>query len=215
MMMTRTGGRSVTATTPLVYVVDDDDHIREALKDLLCTVGIESWGFASTRALVEARRPDRPGCLILDVRIPGGGGLELEAELRAAGQQLPIIFITGHGDIAMGVHAMKVGAIDFLTKPFRDQDILDAVSVAVRRDIARREALTTKQEAEERAATLTSREREIMEAVMKGLLNKQIAANLGIRETTVKMHRGNFMRKMHARTIAELLRHTAILRTPP
>ncbi len=214
-------GRIMTAATaengsrimpaPLVLVVDDDDDIREALKDLLRTVGIEAWCFASTRALIEARRPDRPGCLILDVRIPGGSGLELQAQFRASGQQLPIVFITGHADVAMGVYAMKLGAIDFLTKPFRDQDILDAVSVAIKRDVSRREALAMKREIEERAATLTLRERQIVEAVITGNLNKQIAVSLGISETTVKMHRGNLMRKMQARSIGELLRQFSVL----
>lgn len=194
-----------------MFIVDDDEHIRAALKDLLRTVDIEACCFASTRELIEARRPDRPGCLLLDVRIPGGSGLELQAHLHARGEHLPIIFMTGHADVAMGVRAMKAGAVDFLTKPFRDQDILDAVSVAIKRDLSRRKALAIEHEVEGRAATLTSRERQVIAAVVAGNLNKQIATSLGISETTVKMHRGNAMRKMRTRSVAELVGQMGVL----
>jgi FixJ family two-component response regulator len=208
-----TRGRSAATQAPLALVVDDDEIVREALQDLLRSVGIETWCFASTRELLEARWPDRPKCLILDVRIPGGSGLELQAQLRASGQQLPIIFMTGHGDIAMGVQAMKAGAVNFLTKPFRDQDILDAVSEAIERDRLQREAIAIRREVEARTATLTSREQQILEAVALGILNKQIAAELGISVATVKMHRGNVMRKMQVRSVAELFRALACVKS--
>lgn len=199
------------ADRPLVLVVDDDEHIREALCDLLRSVGIEALCFASTQEFLQADLPDRPGCLILDVRLPGLSGLEFQRHLASTGNPMPIVFMTGYGDIPMSVRAMKAGASDFLTKPFRDQDMLDAVSGAIDQDRARRTSRGAAQEAQAQAATLTPREREVMSAVVKGLMNKQIAGNLGISEVTVKLHRGNVMRKMQVRSVADLVRKAELL----
>lgn len=209
--MRQTAPAADAASNPLVLVVDDDEHIREALCELLRSVGIESLCFASTRDLLEARLPDRPGCLILDIRLPGVSGLELQAQLARNGNPIPIIFMTGYGDIPMTVQAMKAGAVDFLTKPFRDQDMLDAVAAAVEKDRARRQDAAAADEVTALAATLTTREREVMAAVVQGLMNKQIAGILGIAEITVKLHRGNVMRKMQVRSVAELVRKTELL----
>lgn len=199
------------ADQPLVRVVDDDAAIREAMLDLLRSVGVEAVSFASTRALLEAGLSARPGCLVLDVRLPGVSGLDLQAQLAAAGDGLPIIFMTGHGDIPMSVRAMKAGAVDFLTKPVRDQDMLDAVAAAIARDGERRGARAAVARVAGLAATLTPREREVFAGVARGLMNKQIAGELGITEITVKLHRGNVMRKMEARTLAELIRMAGML----
>lgn len=209
--MRQTASAADAASNPLVLVVDDDEHIREALCELLRSVGIEALCFASTRDLLEARLPDRPGCLILDIRLPGVSGLELQAQLARNGNPIPIIFMTGYGDIPMTVQAMKAGAVDFLTKPFRDQDMLDAVAAAVEKDRARRQDAAAADEVTALAATLTTREREVMAAVVQGLMNKQIAGILGIAEITVKLHRGNVMRKMQVRSVAELVRKTELL----
>ncbi|MCW2238842.1 response regulator transcription factor [Azospirillum canadense] len=208
--MTQKAGTGA-ADQPLVLVVDDDEHIREALCDLLRSVGIEALCFASAQEFLQATLPDRPGCLILDVRLPGLSGLEFQRHLASAGNPMPIVFMTGYGDIPMSVRAMKAGASDFLTKPFRDQDMLDAVSGAIEKDRARRTSRGAAQEAETQAATLTPREREVMNAVVKGLMNKQIAGNLGISEVTVKLHRGNVMRKMQVRSVADLVRKVELL----
>ncbi|MBR0646630.1 response regulator transcription factor [Plastoroseomonas hellenica] len=199
------------AEQPLVRVVDDDPAIREAMLDLLRSVGIDAMGFASTPALLEAGLSARPGCLVLDVRLPGISGLDLQAQLAAGGDGLPIIFMTGHGDIPMSVRAMKAGAVDFLTKPVRDQDMLDAVAAAIATDRARREARAAAARVAALAATLTRREREVFDGVARGLMNKQIAGDLGITEITVKLHRGNVMRKMEARTLADLIRKAGLL----
>jgi FixJ family two-component response regulator len=198
-------------TTPLVLVVDDDESIREALTDLLRSVGIETKSFGSTRELLDAAPSDRPGCLILDVRLPGISGLDLQAQLARNGNTRPIIFMTGHGDIPMSVRAMKAGATDFLTKPFRDQDMLDAVAAAIDKDMAQRRDAAAAKEVAALAATLTPRETEVMAAVVKGLMNKQIAGLLGISEITVKLHRGNVMRKMAVRSVADLVRKAELL----
>ncbi len=197
---------------PLVLILDDDEFIREALADLLRTVGIECLGFASTTELFEADIPDRVGCMLLDVRLPGLSGLELQTQLNNLGWTMPIIFMTGHGDIPMSVRAMKAGAVDFLTKPFRDQEMLDAVNTAI--DVDRTNRLSNAEAAglAALAATLTPREREVMQEIAKGLMNKQIAAELGISEVTVKLHRGNLMKKMKARTLADLLQKTERLK---
>ncbi len=203
--------KPAAAEAPLVLIVDDDEAIREALTDLLRSVGIEAKSFGSTRELLDAAPSDRPGCLILDVRLPGLSGLDLQAQLARSGNTRPIIFMTGHGDIPMSVRAMKAGALDFLTKPFRDQDMLDAVAAAIDQDRAqRRDAAAAKQVAA-LAATLTPREAEVMAAVVKGLMNKQIAGQLGISEITVKLHRGNVMRKMEVRSVADLVRKAELL----
>ena len=198
--------------SPLVVIVEDDEGVREGLQDLLHSVGLDTLAYGATRDLLAATLPDRPGCLILDVRLPGSSGLDLQAKLAAMGNRMPIIFMTGHGDIPMTVQAMKAGALDFLTKPFRDQDMLDAIAVAIERDRARRAASAGVAEIEALAATLTAREAEVMAQVVKGLLNKQIAHALGISEITVKIHRGNVMRKMAAGSVADLVRKTELLK---
>ena len=198
------------AATPLVLIVDDDEAIREALTDLLRSVGIEARSFGSTKELLDTPT-DRPGCLILDVRLPGLSGLDLQAQLTRSGNTRPIIFMTGHGDIPMSVRAMKAGAMDFLTKPFRDQDMLDAVAAAIDKDMAQRQDAAAAKEVAALAATLTPRETEVMAAVVKGLMNKQIAGLLGISEITVKLHRGNVMRKMAVRSVADLVRKAELL----
>ncbi len=190
----------------LVCVIDDDIAIREALQGLLRSVGLNVAPFDSVAAFLSAAPAERPRCLVLDVRMPGASGLDLQAEMVKTGLQTPIIFITGHGDIAMSVRAMKAGAVEFLPKPFRDQDLLDAIQEALRRD---RELLATDASGAElkaRFQTLTPREREIMAEVAGGLLNKQIAARVGLSEITVKVHRGQVMRKMGARSLAALVR---------
>ncbi len=199
------------ADAPLVVVVDDDDGMRDGLRDVLSSVGIDSLGFSSTAELLAEPLPDRPGCLILDVRLPGLSGLDLQAKLNGMGNKLPIVFMTGYADVPMSVRAMKAGATDFLSKPFRDQEMLDAVSVAIERDRARRLELSAANEALKAAASLTPREREVMEAVVKGLLNKQIAHLLDISEVTVKIHRGNVMRKMNVASLADLVRKVGVL----
>jgi FixJ family two-component response regulator len=202
---------AASAATPLVLIVDDDQAIREALIDLLRSVGLEARCFGSTKELLDAAPADRPGCLILDVRLPGLSGLDLQAQLTRSGNTLPIIVMTGHGDIPMTVRAMKAGAVDFLTKPFRDQDILDAVTAAIEKDGAQRRQVAAATEVAALAATLTPRETEVMAAVVKGLMNKQIAGLLGISEITVKLHRGNVMRKMGVRSVADLVRKAELL----
>jgi FixJ family two-component response regulator len=199
---------------PLVVIVEDDEGVREGLQDLLRSVGLDTLAFGSTGDLLATPLPDRPGCLILDVRLPGSSGLDLQAKLAAMGNRMPIIFMTGHGDIPMSVQAMKAGALDFLTKPFRDQDMLDAIGVAIERDRTRRASSAGVAELEALAATLTAREAEVMRHVVEGLLNKQIAHALGISEITVKIHRGNVMRKMGAGSVADLVRKTELLKSP-
>lgn len=196
---------------PLVLIVDDDAGMREAVVDLLQSVGIEGRAFGSTAELLAAAVPDRPGCLILDVRLPGLGGLEFQTRLDSLGIALPIVFMTGFADVPMSVRAMKAGATDFLIKPFRDQDMLDAVDAAISRDRSRRSQRAATMTVESLAATLTPREREVMAEVVKGRLNKQIAGDLGISEVTVKLHRGKVMRKMQVRSVADLVRKVEVL----
>jgi FixJ family two-component response regulator len=199
-------------TAPLVVIVEDDEGVRDGLQDLLRSVGLDTLAFGSTHNLLAAALPDSPGCLVLDVRLPGASGLDLQTKLIALGNRMPIIFMTGHGDIPMSVQAMKAGALDFLTKPFRDQDMLDAIAVAIDRDRARRAERAGMAALEALARTLTARETEVMQQVVKGLLNKQIAHALGISEITVKIHRGNVMRKMAAGSVADLVRKTEWLK---
>lgn len=194
------------ADRPLVLIVDDDEEVRTALQELMESVGLDAVGFASPRELLDSELPDRPGCLVLDVRMPGASGLDLQQQLAAKGNLKPIIFLTGHGDIPMTVQAMKAGAIDFLTKPVRDQTLLDAVTVAIERDVAQRAVARQARQHFDHFATLTQREREVMREVARGRLNKQIAFDLGIKEITVKLHRGNVMRKMQAASVGELMR---------
>ena len=198
---------AVTETElPLVLIVDDDEDVRCALRELILSVGLDATCFGSTRELLDAGLPRRPGCLVLDVRMPGSSGLDLQSQLAANEDAPPIIFLSGHGDIPMTVTAMKAGAVDFLMKPVRDQALLDAVTAGIERDIAqRRKALLVKKHVE-RLATLTQRERQVFREVARGRLNKQIAFDLGISEVTVKLHRCNVMRKMQATSVGELIR---------
>lgn len=191
---------------PLVIIVDDDEAVREGLYELILSAGFQPAAFASTKELLEADVIDRPGCLILDVRMPGSSGLDLQHHLTRNGNPKPIIFLTGHGDIPMTVQAMKAGAIDFLTKPVRDQTLLDAVIAAIATDARRRAEAEVVERNVKRLETLTPREREVLHEVARGRLNKQIAYDLGISEVTVKLHRGNVMRKMQAASIGELIR---------
>jgi FixJ family two-component response regulator len=199
-------GKSAQADRPLVILVDDDDDFRQALHELMLSVGLEAIGFASTRDLLKAELPDRPGCFVCDVRMPGVSGLDLQRQLAESGDIKPIIFLTGHGDIPMSVQAMKAGAVDFLTKPVRDQTLLDAVTAAIERDIAQRAESRLVKRHVERFAMLTPRERQVLRDVALGRLNKQIAFALGISEVTVKLHRGNAMRKMQAASVGDLVR---------
>jgi len=191
---------------PLVVIVDDDEAVRTSLEELMLSVGIEATGFGSTRELLEADLPERPGCLVLDVRMPGSSGLDLQQHLATTGNPKPIVFLTGHGDIPMTVQAMKAGAIDFLTKPVRDQSLLDAVAAGIERDMAQRADARLVKEYADRHAMLTPRERQVLNLVAQGRLNKQIAFDLGITEVTVKLHRSSVMKKMAASTIGELIR---------
>jgi FixJ family two-component response regulator len=196
----------ITPVHSTVFVVDDDPSIREALMSLLRSVGLEVKALASVPEFLSCRRPDGPTCLVLDVRLPGRSGLDLQRELSAANIQLPVIFITGHGDIPMSVQAMKGGAIEFLTKPFRDQDLLDAIHLGLARDRERCESDRELRSLSQRFETLTSREREVMSLVVLGRLNKEVAGDLGISEITVKVHRAQVMRKMSADSLPELAR---------
>ena len=190
---------------PLVVIVDDDEAVRTSVEELMLSVGIDATGYGSTRELLETALPERPGCLVLDVRMPGSSGLDLQQHFAAAGNAKPIIFLTGHGDIPMTVQAMKAGAVDFLTKPFRDQSLLDAVATAIERDLAQRANVRLVKQHADRHATLTARERQVLRLVAQGRLNKQIAYELGITEVTVKLHRSSVMKKMGASSIGELI----------
>src|SRR5919202_1805932 len=191
---------------PSIVVIDDDASMRKALENLFKSVGFEVELFSSPQEFLQSSRPDRPGCIVLDVRFPGRSGLDMQREIAAANIQLPIIFITGYGDIPMSVRAMKAGAVEFLTKPFRDQDLLDAIGTALERDRARRVGEMRLAELRSRFDTLTARERQVMSLVVAGRLNKQIAGELGVSEMTVKMHRRQVMRKMQAAGVAQLVR---------
>jgi len=190
----------------VVFIVDDDASMREALKSLFRSVGLHVEAFASGLEFLQSNRADVASCLVLDVRLPGLSGLDFQTELAKVNVHIPIIFMTGHGDIPMTVKAMKAGAIEFLTKPFRDQDMLDAVQLALERDCTRRQNDKATSDLKARFDTLTPREQEVMAFVTAGLMNKQIAAELGVREITVKVHRGNVTRKMGARSLADLVR---------
>ena len=204
-----------TVGEPIVFVIDDDVSMRRALTNLFESVGLKVEAFGSAPELMKARLPDVASCLVLDIRLPGLSGLDLQAELAKANVNIPIIFITGHGDIPMTVRAMKGGAVDFLTKPFRDQDLLDAVRTAIERDRRRREVEKTVSSLQALFETLSPREREVLSFVASGLMNKQIAAELGLAEITVKIYRGHIMRKMRAKSLAELIRITETLGIRP
>lgn len=199
------------AKEPIVFVVEDDELVRRALTNLFQSVGLKVQLFGSASEMLENKLPDVASCLVLDVRLPGLSGLDLQTELAKANINIPIIFMTGHGDIPMTVRAMKGGAVDFLTKPFRDQDMLDAVLAATERDRKRREADRVVANLQAQLETLTHRQREILALVSSGLMNKQIAAELGLAEITVKIHRGHIMKKMAAKSLAELVRKAEML----
>jgi FixJ family two-component response regulator len=198
-----------------VFVIDDDPSMREALSSLFRSVDLKVQLFASTAEFMEYKRPDDPGCLVLDIRLPGMSGLDFQAQLRKANIRIPIVFITGHGDIPMSVSAMKAGAVDFLAKPFRHQDMLDAVAAALRRDEQEREAEQSAQALRASYELLTAREQEVMALVTSGLMNKQVAGRLGLSEITVKIHRGQAMKKMKAKSLADLVRMAESLRLDP
>jgi FixJ family two-component response regulator len=202
---------SARAREPIVFVVEDDVSVRRALSNLFQSVGLEVELFVSAAEMLQTKLPDVASCLVLDVRLPGLSGLDFQTELAKANIHIPIIFMTGHGDIPMTVRAMKGGAVDFLTKPFRDQDMLDAVMMAIERDRSRREADKLLAGLQASLGTLTAREREVLALVSSGLMNKQIAAELGLAEITVKIHRGHIMKKMGAKSLADLVRKAETL----
>ena len=204
----------MTEADAIVFVVDDDEPVRQSLKNLIGSVGLQVKVFASAQEFLRSKLTDVPGCLVLDVRLPGLSGLDLQKRMVEANMEIPIIFITGHGDIPMTVQAMKAGAVEFLTKPFRDQDLLDAIQQALERDRIDRDQREKVEKLRSRYDSLTPREREVMGLVVAGLLNKQIAGELGTSETTIKIHRHQVMEKMGAGSLAELVRMADRLKIP-
>jgi FixJ family two-component response regulator len=204
----------MTGGAPVVFVIDDDPSVRSSLKFLLSTVGLQVESFDSADSFLHKKSPDAPSCLVLDVRMPGLSGLDFQHDLAARNIRIPIVFLTGHGDIPMTVRAMKAGAVEFLTKPFRDQDLLDAVRVALDRDRARREQEKEVADLQRRYDSLTSREQQVISMLVSGMLNKQIAAQLGTAESTVKVQRSRAMEKMHADSLVDLVRMIEKIKGP-
>jgi FixJ family two-component response regulator len=195
-----------SAPVPTVFIIDDDRGMRQSMQDLVESVGLRAESFATGEEFLRQKRTDDPSCLVLDVRLPQMSGLDFQRQLAETGVEIPIIFVTAHGDVPMSVRALKSGAVEFLTKPFRDQDLLDAIQQALQRDRAARERQAEIHDLQERYQTLTAREREVMTLVVSGMLNKQIASEIGASEATVKIHRGHVMQKMQAGSVVDLLR---------
>jgi FixJ family two-component response regulator len=207
----RSGHRAMNQMQPLVIVIDDDRAMREALQGLLETIELDVWLFASPQEFLNGRHVDRPACIVMDIRLPGLGGFDVQAELAQQGSRLPIIFITGYGDVRMSVRAMKAGAVEFLTKPFSDQEFLEAVQGALRLDRDRREQDAHIAALRALHATLTAREQQVMALLVEGHVSKQIAADVGISEVTVRVHRGQVMQKLQAKSLADLIRIADLL----
>ena len=204
-----------SAPVPTVFIIDDDRGMRQSIQDLVESVGLRAESFATGGEFLERKRTNDPSCLVLDVRLPQMSGLDFQRQLAEAGMQIPIIFVTAHGDVPMSVRALKSGAVEFLTKPFRDQDLLDAIQQALQRDRAERDRQAEIHDLQERYGTLTAREQQVMALVVSGMLNKQIASEIGASEATVKIHRGNVMHKMQAGSVVDLVRMSDKLKLSP